>query len=367
MWLTRFIGKNFRNFSEFEIRPENGVNIVFGENGSGKTSLLEGLYLFGFGRSFRPGGFKPLIQEGSERFTLFIEGELTSSDSTAHRYGMSRDIHGQQQLKINGATDVRLADLAKNIPVQLFTPESVEVIAGGPSVRRHLIDWGVFHVEHSFFSLWASYNKVLRHRNKLLKMGRGKYAASEDKYWLEQLCEYGEQITQLRQQYLDRLGKYLQQTIHSFLPDVTLEVSLKCGWDKSKRLSVALSDAIENDVKYGYTTVGPHKADLQIIADGVTAKERLSRGQMKVVVASIKLAQAELMNELCNKRCIVIVDDLTSELDANNQKIFCRLLEESGSQVFLSSVSLHKLAENFTKDPAMFHVEHGILKRHIEN
>ncbi|RUO45666.1 DNA replication/repair protein RecF [Idiomarina aquatica] len=367
MRITRFIANNFRNFSHLEVKPGPGINVVFGENGSGKTSFLEGIYLFGFGRSFRPGGFRPLIKSGADEFTLFCEGHDASDVDSQQRFGMSRNVNGEHQLRINGSKEARLADLAKNVPVQLFTPESVEVIAGGPSTRRQLVDWGVFHVEHSFFGLWSNYNKVLRHRNKLLKTKRLNYSQAEDKYWVQQLCLYGQEITEQRQGYVERLGKYLKPIAQTFLPDVTLDVSLKVGWDSNKTLSDALSGSISNDVKYGHTSVGPHKADLQIIADGVAAKERLSRGQIKVLVASMKLAQARLLNEATGLACIIIVDDLTSELDRDNQRKFCELLEDSDNQVFISSVSIDSLSDNFKKEPAMFHVEHGILKRHIEN
>lgn len=366
MRLQRFVGDNFRNFAKFEMNPGAGVNVIFGENGSGKTSLLEAIYLFGFGRSFRPGGFRPLIKESQERFTLYAEGEIDDVHAK-HRFGMARDRQGGSQLRINGNDNVRLADLALNFPVQLFTPESVEVVAGSPSVRRQLIDWGVFHVEHAFFEIWSNYNKVLKQRNRLLKESKSNYSAAQDKYWQQQLAHFGEQITELRLRYLNDLRKYFATTAHTFLPDVTLDISLKPGWDKTKSLTEALSISLDADRKFGHTTVGPHKADLQILANGVSAREHLSRGQVKVVVASLKISQAQLLEGRSNKRCIIIVDDLTSELDHKNQQKFCSLLEDSNNQIFLSSVSLEGLAKNFKEKPAMFHVEQGILKRHIEN
>ena len=130
---------------------------------------------------------------------------------------------------------------------------------------------------------------------------------------MQQLCLYGQEITEQRQGYVERLGKYLKPIAQTFLPDVTLDVSLKVGWDSNKTLSDALSRSISNDVKYGHTSVGPHKADLQIIADGVAAKERSARGQDKVLVAD-EPAQARLLNEATGLACIIIVDDLTSEL-----------------------------------------------------
>ncbi|MGM0481041.1 MAG: DNA replication/repair protein RecF [Pseudomonadota bacterium] len=366
MWLKRLVGNEFRNFSSFALSPSEKINLVYGANGSGKTSLLEAIYLFGFGRSFRPGGFKPLIKEGTEKFTVFAEVASDEKGKGVSKFGLSRHVQGQQELRIDGNSNVRLADLARSIPVQLFTPESVEVILGGPGVRRQLLDWGVFHVEHSFFSSWSNYNKVLKHRNRLLKSSR-EQEAPDDRYWQQQLAVYGEKITELRQSYVEQLTKYLQQMTQSFLPNVILDVSLRAGWDSSKSLSEALAAAVSTDRRYGYTSVGPHKADLLIVADGAPAKERLSRGQLKVVVAGLKLAQAEFYRQRCGENCVIIVDDLSSELDQRNQKIFCRLLEEIDNQVFITTVNPDDVSDKFKEEPKMFHVEHGILKSHIEN
>lgn len=366
MRFKRVVGQGFRNFNRFTFEPSSKVNVIFGENGSGKTSLLESIYLFGFGRSFRPGGFRPLIKESSESYTLFAEGVSDLHSDRPSKFGMQRSLKGQQELRINGSKDVRLAELAKQIPVQLFTPESVEVIVGGPAHRRQLLDWGVFHVEHSFFNLWSSYNKVLKHRNSLLKQRKGN-VGKEDDYWVSQLALFGENITSLRASYVDKLSKYILRIAHYFLPNVTIELSLKVGWDQSKRLEEALADSKATDTKYGHTSVGPHKADLNIVADGVSAKERLSRGQLKVLMASMMLAQTELVRELTGESCIVIVDDLTSELDSSNQKKFCELLEESGNQVFITAVEKADLIQNFKKEPELFHVEHGLLQYYNEN
>lgn len=366
MRFKKLVGNEFRNFSSFALDPSEKINLIYGPNGSGKTSLLEAIYLFGFGRSFRPGGYKPLIKEGTDKFTLFAEVMSEGSNKSASRFGLSRHLQGQQQLRINGQSNVRLAELARNIPVQLFTPESVEVILGGPGSRRQLLDWGVFHVEHSFFSLWANYSKVLKHRNQLLKRTKDK-KTSEDRYWREQLSYYGEQITDLRQSYVLELTKYLQEMTQSFLPDVTLDVSLRVGWDSAKSLPEALDSALVTDARYGHTSVGPHKADLAVSADGSPAKERLSRGQLKVVVASLKLAQAEFYRQKRDENCVIVVDDLSSELDQLNQEIFCRLLENTDNQVFITSVNPDDIRDKFKQEPKMFHVEHGILQSHIEN
>lgn len=365
MRLEQLKGIDFRNLSSFEVGPGSSINVIFGQNGSGKTSLLESIYILGFGRSFRPGGFRSIVKDGASSFTVFASGRHPDS-TQSEKLGLYRDLKGEQRIKINGVSTPRLSDLARHVPVQLFTPESVELITGSPSLRRQFLDWGVFHVEHSFFRLWSNYNKVLKHRNRLLKDSRGQ-RAKDDRYWTQQLATLGEEINNLRLSYLDKLRKYINEMSTTFLPNVTLDISLRSGWDSRKALAESLEEALPSDLKYGHTSSGPHKADLKILANNSLAKERLSRGQQKVLVASLKLAQAEHYKEETGEGCIILVDDLNSELDIENSKKLCQLLEQSDNQVFITVVNNDELNEQFKTEPKVFHVEHGVLKSHIEN
>ncbi|WP_417435521.1 DNA replication/repair protein RecF [Idiomarina abyssalis] len=352
MFIETLSLSHFRNFSEVALSPSPQINLITGDNGSGKTSLLEAIYLLGFGRSFRSGGFRQLIKEGNSGFTVFCR-------SKDYSIGVRRSGDGEQSLRLNGANVQRMSDVARLVPVQLLTPESVDILLEGPGQRRQFIDWGVFHVEHSFYSDWVAYTQLLKQRNSLLK--QRSLPVREDKYWKEQLAYYGERISKSREKYLEELNDYIQELAKSFLSDVTMEVRLKSGWDTSQSLFDALESHTEKDKKYGFTSVGAHKADIKVIADGVEVKHRLSRGQLKTAITALKLAQGKHYQKIKKQPCIYLVDDLTSELDSRNQALLCRELENLDAQVFITAITGKQLSDKFQKSPRMFHVEHGVI------
>ncbi|PYE30478.1 DNA replication and repair protein RecF [Idiomarina fontislapidosi] len=362
MRLNALKTNNFRNFKRFDLEPSPSANLIGGVNGSGKTSLIEAIYLLGFGRSFRPGGYKQLINHNESEFTVFCEA--LSDVGEVVKLGVRRTSDGETQLRLNGDTVHRLSEIARHIPVQLFTPESVELILSGPSLRRQFMDWGVFHVEHSFYELWVAYTKSLKQRNHLL---RSKGDPRQDSFWRAQLARLGQDINELRTRYIQEIENFITKSATFFLPDVKLEVSLKQGWEQNSDLSEALEKHTERDRRYGHTSVGPHKADLKLLIDGIDAKLVLSRGQLKLLVASLKLAQAAHYNAKKDSSCIFLVDDITSELDEANQKKFITALEQLGCQSFITAIDSEPVARLFKQNPRMFHVEHGILKQQTEN
>src|SRR5690554_2750273 len=358
MYLESLTITNFRNFATASITPSQTLNIISGANGSGKTSLIEAIYCLGFGRSFRPGTFRQLIQNEETKFTVFAR--VTEQSGAKHQVGYQRDVGGDVQLRIDQAKEKRFSALARLVPVQLMTPESIDLVLGGPKVRRQFIDWGVFHVEHSFYNDWLNFTKLLKHRNSLLKMKR---FHSEHVYWDEQFSQFGELIHQHRSSYLSDFLPVLSERLKDFLPMYTFDFSLRAGWEKGISLHDALTKHRDQDLRYGHSTAGPHKAELKILANGEDVRNLLSRGQLKLLVAALKLVQGEYLQHKTGVQCIYLVDDITAELDTKSQEKFCGALVASNSQVFVSAINgrdVHELLK--TKDTKMFHVEHGTVK-----
>lgn len=357
MYLEALALTQFRNFAQAKIEPGQTINLITGDNGSGKTSLLESIYCLGFGRSFRPGSYRQLIQHDQNKFTVFAR--VIEQSGQKHTVGYQRDEVGEVQLRIDSEKEKKFASLARMVPVQLMTPESTELVLGGPKQRRQFIDWGVFHVEHSFYSDWVNFSKILKQRNSLLKMRRFK---NEHAYWDEQFASHGERIADYRESYIEGLSDYLSERLKAFLPQYDFTVALKAGWDRSGTLLDALNKHQEQDLRYGHTTVGPHKAELRIQANGDDVKNILSRGQLKLLVAALKLVQGEYLQRQTGVQCIYLVDDIAAELDEHSQKKFCDALMASNSQVFVSAIDVGILAELFSSaDIKMFHVEHGTV------
>lgn len=338
--------------------PSRTVNIISGANGSGKTSLIESIYCLGFGRSFRPGTFRQLIRHEDDHFVVFAR--LTEQNGAKHQVGYQRNHAGEVQLRIDQAKEKRFSALARMVPVQLMTPESIELILGGPKVRRQYIDWGVFHVEHSFYSDWVGFAKLLKQRNSLLKMKR---FYEEHQYWDEQFARFGERIQLHRETYVEGFVPVLTKRLAEFLPNYKFEFQLRSGWEKGISLAEALEKHRDQDLRYGHSTVGPHKAELRILANGEDVKNLLSRGQLKLLVAALKLVQGEYLQQKTGVQCIYLVDDITAELDSVSQQKFCGALVASKSQVFVSAIDGSDVSALLkTEDTRMFYVEHGTVK-----
>src|SRR5690606_10081865 len=213
MYIESLALTTFRNFRSAKLAPSKTINIISGQNGSGKTSLIEAVYCLGFGRSFRPGTFRQLIQNDEQQFTVFAR--VTEQSGSKHQVGYQRNINGDVQLRIDQAKEKRFSALARLVPVQLMTPESIDLVLGGSKVRRQFIDWGVFHVEHSFYTDWVSFSKLLKHRNSLLKMKR---FHQEHQYWDEQFANFGGRIEVHRANYLAAFIPVLRERLKAFLP-----------------------------------------------------------------------------------------------------------------------------------------------------
>lgn len=378
MQLERLNIEKFRNFSSSQLELSARINVICGPNGSGKTSLLEAIYCLGFGRSFRTHNIKQVVQDGAEAFTLFaqlasidnneditdkfeLSGQQPESYRSAYKIGYRRFRNGDAQIKVNGAFERRFASLARLVPVQLMTPESVELITGGPKERRQFMDWGLFHVEQSFFTAWNTYARVLKQRNALLRQGL--HHRQDGSYWDQQLASAGETVTEARIGYLESLNSLLNDYCQLFLPAYDFKFKLNHGWNRAEQsLAESLASKLELDRKQGFTSSGPHKAEWQIKVDGVDAKERLSRGQLKLLVSALRLVQSKDYRIKRGQACILLVDDLPAELDEENQRKLCRALIDSGSQVFITAIDESKIQAHFSDtETQLFHVEHGTI------
>ncbi len=336
--------------------PSPKLNIIFGENGSGKTSLLESLFLFGFGRSFRTSKPASCIEEGATRFVLFAQVSQNQGERTS--IGFSRDRKAEVQLKIAGEKVKQISRVAELMAVQLYSPRSSDVLIGSPSLRRRFMDWGVFHVEHGFNQLHGRFSKALAQRNALLKS----HSRSDEQlaYWTDLVVSLSEQIDCLRRRYIDDLRPVLLDNLSRFLPEISLSMRYKSGWEEGAALADVMQRTQEVDRRRGYTATGAHKADMQLYADGQPVAEVLSRGQLRMAMAALQLSQARLLKQSANKDCVILIDDFTAELDKGRQHLLISSLLACDSQVFVTMIE--RPSPEFLgqfENYKMFHVEHG--------
>lgn len=332
------------------------INLFYGHNGSGKSSLLEAIYYLSLARSFRSNKAQSLIQHEQTECTVFA----TSGNSDApDRIGVRRTRQGDFEARLNGENLKTLASLARNLPLQLLNSDSFLLLEGSPKFRRQFLDWGVFHVEQSFHTQWNRMQTSLKQRNTWLRhaiMDTQLLAA-----WDKEFCAASEHIDYTRQQYISQLKPIFQRTLSTLIDLPELTISYYRGWDKEKDLQSVLQSSIERDRALGYTQAGPQRADIRIRIGNSNATEVLSRGQQKLVVCALKLAQGYMLAQHKQTQCIFLIDDLPAELDAQHRQALGRLLEELDCQAFITGTDKDILLEGWHKETplAMFHVEHG--------
>lgn len=362
MYIERLVATGFRNFSNLSLNLHPCLNVFIGHNGSGKSSVLEALYLLGYGRSFRTNKLSNCIQHGEEQFSVFVEStERVAIQKNSLKVGVAKSKQGEIQSQINGERRQRLSDLVKLFPVQLFTPQSTDLILGSPKDRRRYLDWGVFHVEHRFETNNRSFNIALRNRNALLKQKDMNIAQLEA--WDSKFAELGSKLSVYRDNYLNNLRPNFSRIQKQFLKGVNVEIEYNKGWKESETLFESLVSRRNQDVLLKLTTAGPHKADLKFKIDGKDAAEVLSRGQLRMLVAALLLAQTLTFNSKMDKQTIFLLDDIGAELDEEKRALFLEELHKTQSQIVVTSIDEQQLT--FIKqyeNKKVFHVKHGSVK-----
>ena len=340
MPLDRLSFHGLRNLRAFEMAPGPHINLISGANGSGKTSLLEGIHVLGMARSFRTQKLKSLIDHDSDEMTLF--GRLAGEPPLPIGVRRWRD-SSELDIRIRGERAARITQLAEALPLQLINPDAFRLLEGSPAARREFLDWGVFHAERDFLDSWKRVRRALKHRNALLRHDR--IDLQSIRIWERELAHWSEQLDGLRERYMTRFVPVFDETLAALLPLPDLTLRYSRGWDRQRALLEVFEAGRETDRQMGFTQQGPQRADLRIRLGRYPAVEVLSRGQQKLVVSALKLAQGCLLEQLTGRTCLYLIDDLPAELDGNHRRIFCQWLEQLNCQVFITSVDHEALAD----------------------
>lgn len=333
MSLERLQISNFRNFGAIDLEFDDGINLLSGANGSGKTSILEAIYFLTHGRSFRTSSINRIIHHDTSSFTLF--GLFTHQAQLKSQAGIIRYRNGECRIKVNGTDNCNLVALVNIQPLLLINPTTFHLLDAGPLQRRQFIDWGLFHVEHQFFSVWKRLQRVLKQRNAALKRKDGMHQA---KLWDNEFVASAQSLNNLRKSYVAQLKPIFLELVQELTGYPDINMSYLAGWDENTDLNEVLERAYERDSLLGYTQFGPQKADIIIKSDNVPAVELFSRGEQKLLVYALKLAQGMLLQKTVAKNCIYLIDDLAAELDEQNQKKLFQVLTRLHTQVIATSV-----------------------------
>jgi DNA replication and repair protein RecF len=351
--IRRFKVSNFRCIESADLSFSPGFNLVYGENASGKTSLLEALAYLGRGKSFRGATTVDLLRHGETEFVLF--GESQGAAGT-HRIGVRNSRDGLE-VRVDGSGEGGAGALAAALPLQVIDPEVHNLVAGGPEMRRRFVDWIAFHVEHDHLETWRRFRRALRQRNASLR-ARASVAAMRS--WNTEFVEISQKLDASRRRALDVALETLEEYGLALLgTDIGFEYQQ--GWNREKALDEVLEEGAERELQLGTTQYGPHRADLKIRYDERQARKLVSRGQQKLLASAMVLAAADTAQSALERPLLLLLDDPAAELDASALQRLMDSIAGLGCQVVATSLARTSL--DVPADAVVFHVEHGVLTK----
>ena len=342
MRINRFYAKDFRNIKEAEIELHDGVNLLFGKNAQGKTNVIEGIYLFARGKSFRKAKEIDLVRFGCEGFRteLFFETQMGEESLSYATYGNER-----RRMK-NGYKIERAAEMIGSFRAVLFTPDHLGLVKDGPEERRAFLDVAICQCKPYYLSAYTNYKKALEQRNCLLRMmGKGMPVDRDEIYaWSRSLAEYAAPIYLERRDYIKRLEKHARTTMKEISEEKeNLSLIYKSDVDydgedlekiKEAYYNLFVSDISREAANMG-TLFGIGRDDMEILINGRRARSFASQGQQRSVVLALKLAEGEVCLELSGEYPVFLFDDVLSELDENRRAYI--LSQKKNRQIIITS------------------------------
>jgi DNA replication and repair protein RecF len=371
--------QSLRNLASVSVELSPTINIFYGDNGSGKTSLLESVALLGLGRSFRSHKTRSLVNHQETALTVFstvdieyVNGKIDGmgegyNSHTQHivPVGVQKTRNGSSLIKVAGETIRSAAVLAKQLPLLIINAHSFQLIEGSPVQRRQFLDWLVFHVKPEFAGLWSALQKTLKQRNSLLR--RDKIDPLDIEPWDQEFIRLSQAIDIIRAEVFDAFVDSFQRLDSEFsLESLSVEMEYYRGWNNDQDIREVLDTDYMRDCRDGYTHQGPQRAEIKIKAQSKPAAEVLSRGQEKSLVCAMTIAQAHLYHLSTSRQCVFLVDDLLAELDKRHIQVLADWLIGLGAQVLVTGVNKDDLLNPWNAKetmPFVFHVKHGGIKQ----
>jgi len=353
MWIESLTILNCRLLRDISVKLSPNINLIIGDNASGKTSFLEALNLLASGKSFRTSHIADVISHGEK--SILVSAKL-NNDSENTSIGIEKTTKSSK-IRINHQDIYTQAQLSSYLPITAIHPDSVELISGSPHYRRAYLDWLTFYTVPSFHATWKEYKHILKQRNICLKNSRHRYALND---WTMKLAELQPVINKHRIDTLTRLKPILKKVSSSLLENISVNIELQTGFPKDLEFDKNIifdfyKSREEHDLRFQRTSSGVHRADLKITLNNKLAKECGSRGQIKLLVISLLLAQSSSVN-INNNSGILFIDDLAAELDHTNKEKLINYIYSLNQQLFITSTKDIKLKKNQHK---LFHVKHG--------
>ncbi len=353
MPIREFSAQDFRCLARVELRADPGLNLIYGQNASGKTSILEAIAYLGRGKSFRGAPTAKLISHGQAEFVLF--GRVEDGGRLSN-VGVRNSSAGLE-VRIDGQSGGGSADLAAALPLQIIDPDVHNLVGGAPEERRRYLDWIAFHVEHTYLDSWRRFRRALKQRNAALRAGQPEASI---RGWNAELAELAALVDVGRQLALEVATDSLEEAGMALLGSA-VRFEYRRGWKEGAELLEALEANLARDIQLGSTQAGPHRADLKLIYDERQARKLVSRGQQKLLACAMVLAAAETAQAALERPLLLLLDDPAAELDDESFARLMARVRNLGCQVI--ATSLQPDSPIIGTPGAMFHVEQGVLER----
>ncbi len=371
MRLTRITLTNYRNIAQMELAPCDTVNVIYGDNGQGKTNLLESIFLLTGNPSFRGAKLNELIQFSQK------QSKITALFSDREReQKLSIKLGTKKEILLNQVPLKKYSELAGQFYCVVFSPEDLDFVKGSPKNRRRFLDSAICQITPQYMGYLEQYERVLEQRNALLKeLNRSPYWKDTLDIWDLQLSKLGTILSIYRKDYLEKLGK-VSAVIYDGLSSQKEQFSLhylSSGFASTEEIKSyedrfikdyfdRLQSSLEQDIRCGFTNVGIHRDDIDLLINGLSAKTFGSQGQQRSCILALKLSEASLLYRVTGEKPVILLDDVMSELDASRQEYVLNHVKDQ--QVFITCCDvIHTIR---LKEGKIFRIEGGALAEEKE-
>ena len=370
MRIKRLKVENFRNLENLDIEFSEGVNIIYGNNAQGKTNIIESIYIFSFGKSFRANKDIELLKFDKEYFLSNIE--IMKRDRELEMdFGFDK-ISNKKMIKVNGVIQKKISDIIGKLNVVVFKPEDIKIVTDAPSVRRKYIDYLISSISKGYLENITKYKKVLEERNNLLKeikikLKGNRVLEKDDEDFLDVydklLSKLNCEIYNERKRVIEKLNDYIYgihlKLTENYINNEKLHIKYVSNVEEDiQKMYNNLIKSRLNDINKGYTSFGIHRDDYIISINSLDVSIYGSQGQKKSSIISLKLSELKVIEEVIGEKPVLLLDDYMSELDERRRLKFLDIIEDI--QIIITTT--HKISIE-GKENTYFYVDNGKIER----
>jgi len=355
---------NFRNYENFQLEFNDSLNIIYGNNGVGKTNLVEAIYVLSLTKSFRTNNDKNLIRK--DELSTKIEGVVETNTTNNYQVVLNKE---GKKVKIDNSIISKISDYVSNINIILLEPEEQTIFGDSPSIRRKLLNIEISQLKKEYIIYLNNYNKILKQINYYIKEKYINTNASREylNILTKKLIDYGLKVYGARQEFINKINEYINESYHNIFESGELKIKYISDYNNksSEELFNVYVKNYNKEIILGKTSMGIHHDDIVFLLDNQNIAEWGSNGQQKNAIFAFKLAEIELFNNEKGTYPILILDDLFSALDNNKIKNIVKLLNNN-IQTFITTTELERIDEKLLNNAKLFNVTYGNIVE-VEN